>query len=250
MKPLKIFNRNRLPILYRRISSRSNGPTIGVFTAGYVGLWELPAAKTENRPRRLFAGVRFDRLPVCSGRTYLRDYRLTQDQILAARIWRPRIGHRRDCLSSLNLFSVPIIAAIAIPNLLAARRSANEATAIYTVRQIAQAESTYMETVGTRNCADLPQLYKNNLVDVVVAGGVKSGYRFVLTAIPNGCEIYATPTVPKGTTSTGTRSFFSSSDEGFAIRAAAKYGMTADKNDPLLGEFTQSESRPRIASQR
>jgi hypothetical protein len=53
-------------------------------------------------------------------------------------------------LSSLSAIAVPIgiIAAIAIPNLLAARRAANEGASIAVLRRISAAESTYQTVHG------------------------------------------------------------------------------------------------------
>jgi type IV pilus assembly protein PilA len=156
-------------------------------------------------------------------------------------------------LNILGLISIPIIAAIAIPNLLAARRAANEGAAISSLRIIAQAENTYMATVGTRNCADLAQLGKSSMIDEVLAGGSKSGYRFVLTATANGCEIYATPINSKGAAATGTRSFYSASNEGWVIRSGIKNGLMADKNDLPLDTGAlpkQTTQPPKIATQK
>ena len=46
---------------------------------------------------------------------------------------------------------IGIIAAIAIPNLLAARRSANEGSAVSSLRTIHGAEATYQATTGNGN---------------------------------------------------------------------------------------------------
>src|SRR5258708_28209504 len=43
---------------------------------------------------------------------------------------------------------IAIVAAIAIPNLLASRRAANEASAISSLRTIHSAEATYQATIG------------------------------------------------------------------------------------------------------
>jgi type IV pilus assembly protein PilA len=156
-------------------------------------------------------------------------------------------------LCSLLTISFPMIAAIAIPNLLAARRSANEGSAISSIRTISGAEDTYRATIGTTNCGDLTQLAKNNMIDSVLASGTKSGYRFVLTATPNGCEIYATPMVAKGVSATGIRSFYSSSDEGWIIHAGNKNGLMADKNDLPIDSGNlprQTNPPPKIAQQK
>ena len=74
---------------------------------------------------------------------------------------------------------IGIIAAIAIPNLLAARRSANEGSAVSSLRTMHGAEATYQATTGNGNfSANIAALGTNNLVDAVLAAGSKSGYGF------------------------------------------------------------------------
>jgi type IV pilus assembly protein PilA len=74
---------------------------------------------------------------------------------------------------------IGIIAAIAIPNLLAARRSANEGSAISSLRTTHGAEMTYQATAGAGQYAGtLAALATSNLVDSVLGGGQKSGYNF------------------------------------------------------------------------
>ncbi len=150
-------------------------------------------------------------------------------------------------LNGLGLLFLPIIAAIAIPNLLAARRSANEASAIATVRTISTAEQTYMSGVGKR-CADLKVLASSNLVDPALVRGEKNGYRFMVVSLPTlrgDCEIHAAPLTP----SHGTRSFYSSTEDG-VIRAAAKNGKHAGANDtPIDGSNSPQDIQPsRISS--
>src|SRR5438105_5888280 len=83
---------------------------------------------------------------------------------------------------------IGIIAAIAIPNLLAARRSANEGSAISACRTLHGAQMTYSSTYGNGDYAGavgagtvqaLTELGTPNLVDSVMATGTKSGYNFV-----------------------------------------------------------------------
>ncbi len=142
----------------------------------------------------------------------------------------------------------PVIAAIAVPNLLAARRAANEGSAISTIRTIAGAEEKYRAASPGGNCAELPQLAKSSLIDPVLANGIKSGYRFVMIPTIVGCEIYATPIVSNGFSSTGNRSFFASSEELWQIHAGTKNGLTADRNDPLIENG--NTQRPKIATQK
>ena len=132
-------------------------------------------------------------------------------------------------LNVIGVLIIPIIAAIAIPNLMAARRSANEASAISTIRTLSSAEETYRATAGAGRCGDLKALQASNLIDPVMASGQKSGYRFMVVNLPtlNGdCAIKATPM----SKSMGTRSFYYSTEDG-VIRAAAKNGLFADEND-------------------
>src|SRR5215208_5487369 len=82
---------------------------------------------------------------------------------------------------------IGIIAAIAIPNLLAARRSANEGSAASSLRTIHGASATWQATVGngqfpgtsgTAGLTGLNQMGAGNLIDSVLAVGGKSGYTF------------------------------------------------------------------------
>src|SRR5712671_3639832 len=91
---------------------------------------------------------------------------------------------------------IGIIAAIAIPNLLASRRAANEASAIATMRTIFSSEATYQSSTGAGQYGDLAALGTAGLVDsVVVASAVtpKSGYGFTAAGIgATGTRSFAT----------------------------------------------------------
>src|SRR5258708_19944211 len=63
---------------------------------------------------------------------------------------------------------IGIIAAIAIPNLLASRRAANEASAIATMRTIFSSEATYQSTTGAGQYGDLAAMGTAGLVASVV----------------------------------------------------------------------------------
>jgi type IV pilus assembly protein PilA len=115
---------------------------------------------------------------------------------------------------------IGIIAAIAIPNLLAARRSANEGSAISSLRTYHGAQNTYQSTVGAGNYAGIPfvinsftVLGNENIIDSTLAGGVKSGYAFAGHSVTasNGtpaCHFAQSyPITGSGVTQTGTRSF-------------------------------------------
>ncbi|MCD9188591.1 MAG: DUF4190 domain-containing protein [Pyrinomonadaceae bacterium] len=137
-------------------------------------------------------------------------------------------------MNGLVLLALPMIAAIAIPNLLAARRAANEAGTISGIKTIAQAEENVL--ANSSICSDLPELVSKGLIDPSFANGTKFGYRYTIANLPsNGCEIYAIPTQSVGASATGSRSFYYSTEDKI-IRAAPKQGKMADKNDLPLNE--------------
>lgn len=132
--------------------------------------------------------------------------------------------------SALVLLILPMIAAIAIPNLLAARRAANEGSAISTIRTIAEAQGDSKFNGKQMQCATLQDLAKTQIINQGLADGEHNGYRFVINDLTSGgCEITATPL----TEQQGTRSFYYSTAEG-KIRAATKKGAIATQNDPAL----------------
>jgi prepilin-type N-terminal cleavage/methylation domain-containing protein len=124
---------------------------------------------------------------------------------------------------------IGIIAAIAIPNLLAARRSANEGSAVSSVRTIHGAQMTYASTYGNSNyAAALTTLSANGLIDSTLGGGVKSGYNFGTptvtassTTTPATFSQGAEPSVATGVTATGTRHFCIETDGVLKAATAA-----------------------------
>ena len=111
---------------------------------------------------------------------------------------------------------IGIIAAIAIPNLLASRRAANEGSAQSSLRTIHSAEATYQATTGNGAYGTLAQLSTASLVDPVLAGGTKSGYNFTIPAAdlvaPSAGTLaqfmaQADPQVDSGVSQSGTRHF-------------------------------------------
>jgi type IV pilus assembly protein PilA len=123
-----------------------------------------------------------------------------------------------------------IIAAIAIPNLLRARISANEAAAVSTLRTLNTAQVSYITSypasgyaatlaaLGGTACA-APTAAGACLIDNTLATTAgttgKSGYLFVYANVAPGYTINAN----RMSTSTGTRFFFT--DETGVIRADA-----------------------------
>lgn len=114
---------------------------------------------------------------------------------------------------------IGIIAAIAIPNLIAARRSANEGSAQSITRTLHSAQVTYQATNGGGNFGLMSQLAIAKLVDSQFAPtgevGNKSGYNFDTTkddfqrnVKPATFAVGAVPAVATATvTQTGTRAF-------------------------------------------
>src|SRR5213594_909185 len=108
---------------------------------------------------------------------------------------------------------IGIIASIAIPNLLASRRAANEGSALSAMRSIHSAQVTYLNTAGAGNYGALADLGTQNLLDSTLSSGTKSGYTFdcpaaKLTVGPP--PTYFATAVPESTapvTRTGNRSF-------------------------------------------
>jgi type IV pilus assembly protein PilA len=136
-----------------------------------------------------------------------------------------------------------ILAAIAIPNLLGARMSANEASSVGSVRTINTACITYSSTYSN---IGFPAALSNlgpaatatstaaDLIDSTLMGGVKSGYSFVyVSGAPdasgfiNSYTMNANPSVPG---QSGIRYFYS--DQSGVITYA--YGTAASLSDVPL----------------
>ena len=131
---------------------------------------------------------------------------------------------------------VGIIAAISIPNLLAARRAANEGSAIYSLRMISNAEFTYQSTFA--KFGTLQELAASGLIDRNLGSGTKNGYRFAVTLDDSNPEAFEVTGVPETYGSSGTRSFYV--DESFVIRAGDNFGGPSTKMDQPLETSSDS----------
>ena len=113
---------------------------------------------------------------------------------------------------------IGILAAIAIPNLLASRRAANEGSAQSALRTIHSAQVTYQATRGNgAYAADLGDLQTETLIDAVLGSGTKSGYDFeIVEQAGSGAAavfgVYAFPDISGGVSQTGTRTFGTTED--------------------------------------
>lgn len=135
---------------------------------------------------------------------------------------------------------IGIIASIAIPNLLASRRAANEGSAQSSMRTISSCEATYQYTYGNGKYADLTALGQRTMTDSVLSSGTKSGYIFVANPVdgpPAQFWAYAIPATTSGIGQTGTRRF-GISEDGVArgdVTLSAPADVAAVRAMPPLG---------------
>jgi type IV pilus assembly protein PilA len=136
---------------------------------------------------------------------------------------------------------IGIIASIAIPNLLASRRAANEGSAQQSLRTIGSCEAAYKYSYGNGSFADLPTLGARVMTDSVLSTGNKSGYTFVATPVAGVSEefwAYAYPMTTSGLAQTGTRRFAMSEDgvlRGDADLTAAPATLAEVQAMPAMG---------------
>jgi type IV pilus assembly protein PilA len=138
-----------------------------------------------------------------------------------------------------------IIAAIAIPNLMRSKIQANETAAVGALKALTESALLYsnsyggfphaLSDLGPASGGTAPTSASADLIDSVLASGIKSGYRFMYaagTTDPSGnvlsYTITATPVAPG---SSGQRSFFT--DQSGTIRNTAN--GTADSTSAPIG---------------
>jgi type II secretory pathway pseudopilin PulG len=141
-----------------------------------------------------------------------------------------------NIVSVAAMIPVLIIAAIAIPNLLASRRAANEGATIRALRIIHAAEQTYQSTEGNGDYGSLADLRRTSLISEDMAREIRSGYRYRLEVVKQTRESPAAFTlgaVPTEYGSTGKRSFFI--DETGVLRGEDRTGVDASRETPPLG---------------
>ena len=138
-----------------------------------------------------------------------------------------------------------IIMAIAIPNLLAARRAANEGAFIATLRKIHSAEATYQATRGAGTYGTLDQLAAEGLLNPEMATGTHYGYKFTVNLRATSYDErpgFQVVGVPLTYGSSGLRSFYI--DETGVIRAENNRGAEATELSPPLNTGGYSSNSP------
>ncbi len=136
---------------------------------------------------------------------------------------------------------IGIIAAIAIPNLLASKRAANEGSAVASVRTITSAEATYQATTGAGTYGSLSALNTAGLVDTALSNSStsnpKSGYAFAATPDSTSPKAQylatAATSVASGLAATGTRNFASDATGMITYGPASQTAMTANNGTAI-----------------
>ena len=163
---------------------------------------------------------------------------------------------------------IGIIAAIAIPNLLAARRSANEGSAASSLRTIHGANATFQATTGNGNyapddadatsfAAAGADLFAANLIDSVLSAGTKSGYdfddyvsfQFVTGTNPASFAMTAVPLEDTGITATGTRNFGIATDGVVYVQVIAVANDLATQGTAATGATVTGASATPMGQQ-
>jgi len=133
---------------------------------------------------------------------------------------------------------IGIIAAIAVPGLLRARMSGNEASAIGSIRTIATAEATYASACGgggyAVDLADLgkapvaggPAFLPTDLAAAVDATHLKSGYFFVVADGPAGTTVLAAASTCNAAGADSSTQFFASTEPGTPGTTGTRYFAT------------------------
>jgi len=147
-------------------------------------------------------------------------------------------------VSLVSVVPVAIIASIAVPNLLASRRAANEGSALASLRTLHSAEATYQATRGNGKYGTLSELAAEKLIDPKLATGTKNGYNFTVeVTTTEDYPGFSVVGVPMTYRSTGIRSFYI--DETGVIRGGDNSGGPSTKTDLPLGNDSDFYDRRR-----
>jgi type IV pilus assembly protein PilA len=122
---------------------------------------------------------------------------------------------------------IGIIAAIAIPSLLAARRASNESAAVGNLRTIGSAEATYLSQTG--KSGDFTNMTAATMLDTSWVNGVtRDSYTFTGTSVPTQGTFFftGTPTSP------------SNGQKGFSIQEDQVIRFLSGQTPPTSGNGT------------
>jgi type II secretory pathway pseudopilin PulG len=159
-----------------------------------------------------------------------------------------------NIVSTVLIVPLLIIMSIAIPNLLASRRAANEGASMSVLRTIHSAEATYQATVGKGSYGTLDELADAQLINPEFAAKAETGrygYKFKLevgsssyTSMRGDSELpgFHLVAVPMDYGSSGNRSFYI--DETGVIRGEDAHGQEATALTPAVGDTSYSASSP------
>jgi prepilin-type N-terminal cleavage/methylation domain-containing protein len=161
------------------------------------------------------------------------------------------MGSKQKGFSLIELLIVVVIilviAAVAVPNLLRSRMSANEASAVASLRTVITAEIIYSSTYTVGFAANLSALSDGGtpancipttvatasaacLIDPNLAGGSKSGYLFTYTATGSGSTSSYTLNADPLSSGSGQRHFYTDATDVLRVNPSA----TASPSDPAL----------------
>jgi type IV pilus assembly protein PilA len=125
---------------------------------------------------------------------------------------------------------IALVAALAIPNMVASRKMANETSAIGSMKQILTAQTLFREADrekdGNNDYGMLSELVATDLIDPILGNGTKSGYMFQAAYGYTSSEFLwfgvGNPVVQQGT-----------GDRGFAITNMGAIFYSTDNRIPL-----------------
>jgi prepilin-type N-terminal cleavage/methylation domain-containing protein len=133
---------------------------------------------------------------------------------------------------------IGIIAAIAVPGLLRARMSGNEASAIGSIRTIASAEATYasacggggyavtLAALGKAPLAGGPAFIPTDVKDAVDATHTKSGYFFTIVDGPLSTSVLSNVNTCNAAATDSSTQFFATAEPGTPGTTGTRYFAT------------------------